>query len=140
MRETLLMHAPALRLGGQLRESTSSACASLKLPYQKARDGARPYVVKKWGAFFIFQPKTIAKKTIQMKSSESIFCKKWAFSGSWRKKFFLWRRAWSRGVGVRGVLARRGVGVRGVLARRSGRVWMDVPGRAWMEAMEVVHV
>ena len=45
-----------------------------------------------------------------------------------------------RGVGVRGVLARRGVGVRGVLARRSGRVWMDVPGRAWMDAMEVVHV
>lgn len=61
MRETLLMHAPALRLGGQLRESTSSACASLKLPYQKARDGARPYVVKKWGLFY-FLAKNHSKK------------------------------------------------------------------------------
>lgn len=96
------------------------------------------------GGFFIFLAKTIAKKTIQMDFFKNIFAKKWAFSGSMaEKKFFLWRRAWSRGVGVRGLLrgacgwtrwtaARRGVGVRGVLARRSGRVWMD--------AMEVVHV
>jgi hypothetical protein len=47
----------ALRFGGQLRELTLSACASLKLLCQRVRDGARPYVVKKWGAFLFFSQK-----------------------------------------------------------------------------------
>lgn len=85
--------------------------------------------LKSGGAFLFFLAKTIAKKTIQMDFFKNIFAKKWAFFRFLAEKFFLWRRARSRGVGVRGVLA-----------RRSGRVWMDVPGRAWMEAMEVVHV
>ena len=83
-----------------------------------------------------------------MESLKNVYCEKMGlFRFLAEKNFFCggacgWTRwtAARRGVGVRGVLARRGVGVRGVLARRSGRVWMDVPGRAWMDAMEVVHV
>lgn len=67
-----------------------------------------------------------------MESLKNVYCEKMGLFRFLAEKFFLWRRARSRGVGVRGVLARRGVGVRGVLARRFGRVWMD--------AMEVVHV
>ena len=45
-------------------------------------------LLKSGGAFFYFLAKTIAKKTIQMKSSESIFCKKWAFFRFLAEKIF----------------------------------------------------
>ena len=133
------MHVPALRFGGQLRELTLSACASLKLLCQRVRDGARPYVVKKWGAFFIFLAKNHSKKTIQMKSSESIFCKKWAFFRFLAEKIFsVAAREVARRWSAR-TAARRGIGLcellRGVPGgfgvRVDGRSWASVDGRSW---------
>ena len=49
-----------------------------------------------------------------MESLKNVYCEKMGLFRFLAEKFFLWRRARSRGVGVRGVLA-----------RRSGRVWMD---------------
>ena len=102
------MHVPALRFGGQLRELTLSACASLKLLCQRVRDGARPYVVKKWGAFLFFYKKTIAKKTIQMDFFKNVYCEK--------------------------------MGLFPVLLRKKNFSVACVPGRVWMDAMEVAHV
>lgn len=45
-------------------------------------------LLKSGGLFLFFSQKTIAKKTIQMKSSESIFCKKWAFFRFLAEKIF----------------------------------------------------
>ena len=64
---------------------------------------------------------------------KNVYCEKMGlFPVLWRKKFFLWWRARSRGIGVRGLL--RGV-PDGFGARVDGRSW-----RAFLEAMEVVHV
>lgn len=81
----------------------------------------RVLTLLKSGGLFYFLAKNHSKKTIQMKSSESIFCKKWAFFRFLAEKIF--------SVAAR-VVARRWSAR--TAARRSGRVWMD--------AMEVVHV
>ena len=81
------------------------------------------------GGFFIFLAKTIAKKTIQMDFFKNIFAKK---MGLFR---FLAEKIFSVAASV---VARRWSAR--TAARRSGRVWMDVPGRARMDAMEAVHV
>ena len=73
------------------------------------------------GAFLFFLENPSKKNYTDGIFKKRLLRKNGPFSGSWRKKFFLWRRARSRGVGVRGALARRS-------------------GRVWMEAMEVVHV
>ena len=96
------------------------------------------------GLFYFFLENPSKKNYTDGIFKKRLLRKNGPFSGSWRKKFFLWRRARSRGVGVRGVLARRGVGVRWTACEAfraaSVCVWMDVPGRVWMDAMEVVHV
>lgn len=104
-------------------------------------------LLKSGGLFLFFSQKTIAKKTIQMKSSESIFCKKWAFFRFLAEKIFsVAAREVARRWSARTAARRSGrlrcacgwtfLGARGwtrwTAARRSGRVWMD--------AMEVVHV
>ena len=68
-----------------------------------------------------------------MKSSESIFCKKWAFFRFLAEKIF--------SVAAREV-ARRWSARTACEAFRAASVcvWMDVPGRVWMDAMEVAHV
>ena len=84
----------------------------------------RVLTLLKSGGLFYFFSQIHSKKTIQMKSSKNIFFKKIdLFPVLGGKIFFLWRAC----------------------------VWMDamdcceafracVPGRVWMDAMEVVHV
>lgn len=102
------------------------------------------------GAFLFFLENPSKKNYTDGIFKKRLLRKNGPFPVLWRKKFFLWRRARSRGigllrsaarrgVGVRGLLrgvpgacgwtrwtaARRGVGVRGLLARRS---WASVDG------------
>ena len=71
-------------------------------------------LLKSGGLFLFFLENPSKKNYTDGIFKKRLLRKNGPFPVLWRKKFFLWRRARSRGVGVRGVLA-----------RRSGRVWMD---------------
>lgn len=75
-----------------------------------------------------------------MESLKNVYCEKMGLFRFLAEKFFLWRRA--RMDAMDCCEARRWSARSACEAFRAASVcvWMDVPGRVWMDAMEVVHV